>query len=122
MCSITNTKVNIFHNGLKVIYEPAYNKFENTSVYLFCNVGSAFETEETHGFSHFIEHMCFKGTKKFPSYMQLYKYIDETGANLNASTTKRYTVYTMKCNNQHLEIMLKIISEMIFNSVFNKIK
>ena len=120
MCSITNTKVNIFHNGLKVIYEPAYNKFENTSVYLFCNVGSAFETEETHGFSHFIEHMCFKGTKKFPSYMQLYKYIDETGANLNASTTKRYTVYTMKCNNQHLEIMLKIISEMIFNSVFNK--
>lgn len=120
MCSITNTKINTFHNGLRLIYEPAYNKFENTSVYLFCNVGSAFETKETRGFSHFIEHMCFKGTKKFPSYMQLYKYIDDTGANLNASTTKRYTVYTMKCNNQYLETMLQIISEMIFHSIFDK--
>lgn len=120
MCSIKNVKTNLFHNGLKFIYEPTYNKINNSSVYLFCNVGSAFETETTRGFSHFIEHMCFKGTQKYPSYMNLYKYIDETGTNLNAITTKRYTVYILKCNNDHLATMLNIVSDMVFNSVFNK--
>jgi predicted Zn-dependent peptidase len=120
MCSKGNIKTNIFHNGLKLIYEPTVNEINYSTVYLYCNVGSVFETEKTHGFSHFVEHMCFKGTRKYPSYMNLYKYIDETGSNLNASTTKRYTVYTLKCNNEHLGVMLNIISDMIFNSIFNK--
>ena len=50
-------------NGLKVIYEKI-PYVGSVSVGVWAGVGSARETYENNGISHFLEHMLFKGTKK----------------------------------------------------------
>ena len=57
----------IFPNGFRLIYEKPKNKLPITSIQLFCDVGSVHEDGELRGASHFIEHMCFKGTRDYPN-------------------------------------------------------
>ncbi|HPF56888.1 MAG TPA: insulinase family protein, partial [Clostridiales bacterium] len=50
-------------NGIRVLTDRrAYAKA--ATVAAFIGVGSRYEEEQSHGFSHFIEHMLFKGTRK----------------------------------------------------------
>lgn len=62
---------------------------------LLINSGSRFETEETNGVAHFLEHMAFKGTQK-RSQTQLELEIENMGAHLNAYTSREQTVYYAK--------------------------
>jgi zinc protease len=115
-----NTHTNVLSNGLRIVYEKSTNRIPITSIQVICDIGSAFETEETRGFSHFVEHMCFKGTVKNPKYEAIFKKYDNIGAYLNASTLKRYTVYKVKCTDSHLSSILRVLSDMLYNSIFNK--
>jgi predicted Zn-dependent peptidase len=115
-----NIHTKILNNGLRIIYEKSTNTIPITSIYVFCDVGSGLETEETRGFSHFVEHMCFKGTQKNPQYESIFTKFDNVGAYLNASTDKRCTIYKVKCSNQHLSSIFRILSDMLYNSIFDK--
>ena len=57
--------------------------------------GSRFETEDTNGVAHFLEHMTFKGTKK-RSQTHLELEVENMGAHLNAYTSREQTVYYAK--------------------------
>ena len=57
--------------------------------------GSRFETEQTNGVAHFLEHMAFKGTKK-RTQTQLELEIENMGAHLNAYTSREQTVFYAK--------------------------
>ena len=54
-------------NGLKLItcHMP---HTRSVSVLFFVTAGSCYESDEIAGISHFIEHMCFKGTKNASSF------------------------------------------------------
>ena len=107
-------------NGFRVIYEKSYVSVDNTHIQVFCDVGSAYETENLRGASHFIEHMCFKGTSKLPTTKELMVHYDKIGAYFNAYTEKRYTCYVLRCDDEYIENSLAIMSDMILNSNFNK--
>jgi predicted Zn-dependent peptidase len=109
-----------FPNGFRVIYEKSTNNFPVASIHLFCEFGSIHEREGSRGIAHFIEHMVFKGTKKIPTSKNIFIEYDKIGAYFNAFTEKQYTGYTIKCDNSHIENSLIILSDMIFNSTFNK--
>lgn len=109
-----------YPNGFRIIYEKSVNKLPTTSINMFCDVGSAYETDDSRGISHFIEHMCFKGTKKIPTTKGIMIYFDKIGSDLNAYTEKRYTCYTLKCHNEHIEKSVFILSDMLLNSIFKK--
>jgi len=91
-------KIHTFPNGFRLIHEISKNKLPLTSIDAYCDLGSIYEKPNMRGVSHFIEHMCFKGTKKIPYSKDIFKQYDETGGYLNASTYKRYTIYTLKCH------------------------
>jgi predicted Zn-dependent peptidase len=110
----------VFPNGLRIIYEKSTHKIATSHIYTFCDFGSAYEKDGVRGAAHFIEHMCFKGTHKLPSSKNLMHFFDEIGAYINAYTEKRYTCYTLKCNDEHINNSLKILSDMMFNSKFDK--
>jgi predicted Zn-dependent peptidase len=110
----------LYENGFRFVYEKSKNKIPLTNIQLFVDVGSADEDDATRGASHFIEHMCFKGTKKIPNSKDLFKIYDEVGASYNASTWKRYTMYSMKCIDEYLHNSLDVLSDMVLHSVFNK--
>ena len=109
----------IFPNGFKLVHEKVSNSLLS-SINVFCDVGSINETENLRGASHFIEHMCFKGTKKIPNSKDISLTYDKIGAYLNAYTEKGYTCYTVKCDSDYLESIINMLSDMLLNSIFNK--
>lgn len=113
-------ETHIYENGFRVIYQKSNNKIPMTHIHAFCDVGSVYEFNDLRGVSHFIEHMCFKGTQKLPSTKKLLHHYDEIGAYFNAYTEKRFTAYTLKCVNDYLENSMVIMSDMILNSKFDK--
>jgi len=109
----------IFPNGFRLIHERVTNH-STSSINVFCDVGSIYEPINLKGASHFIEHMCFKGTKKVPVPKDIFLTYDKVGAYLNAYTEKRYTCYMVKCDSDYLENIIEMISDMMLNSTFNK--
>ena len=70
---------------------------------LWIDAGSRFETQETNGVAHFLEHMAFKGTKK-RTQKELELQIENMGAHLNAYTSREQTVYYAKSFSKDLPI------------------
>lgn len=112
-------KTHIFPNGFRLIHETVINN-SVSSINVFCDVGSIYEPKNLKGASHFIEHMCFKGTKRVPVPKDIFLTYDKVGAYLNAYTEKRYTCYTVKCDSEYIENIIEMIADMMLNSVFNK--
>jgi hypothetical protein len=110
----------IFPNGFRIIYEKPKNNLSISSIQLFCDVGSVHEHDSIRGASHFIEHMCFKGTKKFPKSKDILIQFDNIGADFNAYTDKRLTCYHVKCSDPHVKNSIQVISDMLMNSTFVK--
>jgi len=113
-------KTHTFPNGFKFIYEKPKNNSPLNSVQLFCDVGSVNEQNGIRGVSHFIEHMCFKGTKSLPNSKDLLTIFDKFGGDFNAYTEKRFTCYHITCLNEDIENCIDLISDMMLNSVFDK--
>ena len=68
------------------------------------------------GLAHFLEHMLFKGTKKYKTNLILNTKIDEISGNINASTTYNYTNYYINIINKYLIEALNLLKEMVFSS------
>jgi predicted Zn-dependent peptidase len=82
-------------------------------------VGSAYEVDGIRGASHFVEHMCFKGTHAINAQKLLMQY-NQIGAYFNAYTEKRYTVYIINCDNTHASTCLNNLANMLLHSAFSK--
>jgi len=107
-------------NGFKIVFEKPKNVIPIAAIYLFIRQGSVNEQKGTHGGSHIIEHMCFKGTRKIPDSKEISVKFDEIGAYFNAFTSKHVTCYTVKCAEFFVQNCLKILSDMVINSRFSE--
>jgi len=87
---------------------------------VFCDVGSIHEPDSIRGAAHFVEHMCFKGTKRISEVKDIFSVYDDVGAIVNAYTDKRYTEYIIKVDDQFAEKCIHMMSDMILNSTFPK--
>ncbi len=99
-------------NGVRVLLVPMTG-VESVTTMILVKTGSRNETEEQAGISHVLEHMVFKGTKKYPSPMAIAEAVDGIGAEQNAFTSKEYTGYYITSAAQHLPLALDIQSEML---------
>lgn len=104
-------------NHANVILVPQPDTASVTVLVMY-PVGSRYEAEKLAGVSHYIEHLMFKGTKKRPSTLILTREIDRWGAEYNACTGKEYTAYYIKIDAAYAAIALDILSDMLFNSIF----
>lgn len=99
-------------NGVRVLLVPMAG-VESVTTMILVKTGSRNESEEQAGISHVLEHMVFKGTKKYPSPMAIAEAVDGIGAEQNAFTSKEYTGYYITSAAQHLPLALDIQSEML---------
>lgn len=106
-------------NGLRLVLAPLA-AFKSVTALIFFAAGSRYETEETNGISHFLEHMFFKGTHKRPTASDISHILDEIGADYNAFTGKESTAYHIKAASQHLPLLLDLLSDMVWNSRFEE--
>ena len=88
------------------------------SVMMMVNVGSREENAKNTGVSHFIEHLLFKGTKKYPNTEILSRTLDAVGAEFNAYTSKDHTAYYIKIQHEKLCLAFDVLSDMLYNPLF----
>ena len=111
-------KCQTLENGLTIIGEEI-PYLKSISLGIWVKAGSIIETKENSGVSHFIEHMLFKGTKNRSS-KELAREIDNLGGILNAFTSKECTCFYVKLLDEHIDIGIDVLSDMIINSCFDK--
>jgi predicted Zn-dependent peptidase len=105
-----------YDNGLRIIYEKSKVSTPIMAYHILCNFGSNNEpNEELYGSAHFIEHLVFKGSKKYKTLM-ISEYFDKIGAMFNAFTTKKYTAYYTTCADTYVEHTLLLFAEMLLHA------
>lgn len=102
-------------NGLRILVVPQKNSQSVTALALV-GTGSKYETKDTSGISHFLEHMYFKGTKKRPSPLAVAETMDKLGGVFNAFTSEEYTGYYAKVASSQSGEALEWVSDIYLNS------
>ena len=105
-----------YSSGLRLVAKQMDSVY-TVSLGVFIDVGCVKEDEKNNGFSHLIEHLLFKGTKKRTS-LQISETIDDIGANINAYTSKDNTCFYTKSAYTDIEKCIDVLSDMYFNATF----
>ncbi len=109
----------VLKNGLRVVVVPMKDN-PTVTVLVLVEAGSKYETKKVNGISHFLEHMCFKGTSKRLKAIDISKELDALGSEYNAFTAQEYTGYYAKSDAKHFKQVFDIVSDIYLNSTFPK--
>lgn len=105
-------------NGLRLITAPmAHTRSVTVSIYV--GAGSRYETKLDAGISHFVEHMCFKGTARRPTSQEISEAVDGVGGVMNAATDREYTVYYAKVARPHLSLAVDVLTDLVQAPLFD---
>lgn len=102
-------------NGLRIATVPMKDH-PTATVLVLVRAGSEYETKETNGLFHFLEHMCFKGTQKRPVSRMITTELDAMGAQYNAFTGNEFTGYFVKSRPSDFGKALDIVSDIYLHS------
>src|SRR3990170_6855705 len=109
----------VLKNGVRLILAPQPGNLA-TTVLVLVAAGSKYETKEINGLSHFLEHMCFKGTKKRPRSIDISSELDGIGASYNAFTSMEYTGYYAKAEPRRFDKILDVVSDIYLHGIFDQ--
>lgn len=106
-------------NGLTLI---TVNRpyLDSVTTLVAVGAGSRYETKKINGISHFLEHMFFKGSTKFPSAEKISTLVDSIGAVNNAATDKEVTYYWIKSAAKHISLAADLLSSMVKESLLSQ--
>ena len=98
-------------NGLRIIVEPLEH-LPSAACGFMVLTGSRDETAEEEGVSHFLEHMCFKGTAQ-STWEQINQRFDRLGSQYNAFTSQEKTMYYGWVPEDNLAPQIDLLAEMM---------
>jgi len=105
-------------NGLNLVTSKMKDS-PSVTVLVVVSTGSRYEDENNNGISHFLEHMCFKGTSKRPTALHISRELDSIGSQNNAFTSQEFTGYYAKAHPRHLDTIMDVVSDIYLNPVFD---
>ncbi len=108
-----NTHEYIFDNGLKLIVKEDH-RAPVLVAQVWYKVGSTYEHDGITGISHALEHMMFKGTKKFPDGA-FDRIVSDNGGRHNAFTSQDYTGYYQEFEKSRLEVSFELEADRMRN-------
>lgn len=91
---------------------------KSCSVQIWFRAGSSLENKDNQGIAHFLEHMFFKGSKKYPG-SKIAKIAESYGGEINAFTSFDYTCYYINAPQDALNKSLDILLDMVANPTFS---
>ncbi len=100
-------------SGQKVIIKEVHDN-AIVKIDTWINTGSINEDDKTNGISHFLEHLFFKGTQKYPTGT-FDKILDAKGAVVNAATSKDFTHYYIEIPSKDFDLALDLHADMLQN-------
>ncbi|MGH2543090.1 MAG: M16 family metallopeptidase [Ardenticatenaceae bacterium] len=104
-------------NGMTVLLRELHHA-PVVSFWLWYRVGSRNEGTGTTGISHWVEHMMFKGTERFPKGA-IDREIARLGGSFNAMTWLDFTAYYTTLPAEHIGIALEIEADRMIHSAFD---
>ena len=108
-------------NGLKVLTSSMPHT-RSVSMAIFIGAGSRYESDDIAGVSHLLEHLLFKGTKRWPTARALSEAVEGLGGFMNASTDREMTVYWCKVASPHFRQALAVLSDMMLNPLMDSVE
>ncbi|MCB1615657.1 MAG: insulinase family protein [Pseudomonadales bacterium] len=93
---------------------------EKEAVALDINIGSGDDPADRPGMAHFLEHMLFLGTGKYPDAGEYQAYITRHGGSHNAFTSLEHTNYFFDIQSGFLEPALDRFSQFFIAPLFNE--
>jgi len=108
----------ILPNGLTLIIQD-HRASDIVAVYLFIKVGLRYDRPDELGYSHFMEHMLFKGTDTWgPGYFD--RAVEGVGGRSNAFTSFDYTTFQIVVPSEALDTAVGLLRDQAFRSVFDE--
>jgi len=108
----------ILDNGIKTINVQDTHS-DKTIVSVSVNIGSLANPKNCQGLAHFLEHMLFLGSKKYPDENKYEKEIKKYGGMSNAYTDHFETVYYFSAFNDGIKLIMDIFSRFFIDPLFN---
>lgn len=108
-------RVHTLPGGARLVLDSMPERQSASVVFMFGG-GSRQEDDQLAGVSHFIEHLCFKGTTRRPTSKEIADAIEGVGGFINASTDKELTAYWTRVPSEHMELGLDVLFDIISNS------
>jgi zinc protease len=107
----------VLPNGLRLIVQD-HRAADIVAVYLYVGVGVRYERPDQLGYSHFQEHMLFKGTDKWgPGYID--RTVEGVGGRTNATTSFDFTDFYILVPTESMETAIQTLADMAFRSTFD---
>ena len=103
-------------NGLNTLFVEAPGSNVTTAQVWF-KAGSSLENKDNQGIAHFLEHMFFKGSKKYPD-MKIAKTVESYGGEINAFTSFDYTCYYINGPADFSLDTVDVLIDMVSNPLF----
>ncbi len=88
----------------------------SVSLGVWVPIGSRHETPSTAGATHFLEHLLFKGTEQRSAF-DIAAAVESVGGEINAFTTKEYTCYHVRVLDEHLDVAVDVLADMLGQSL-----
>lgn len=104
-------------NGLTILLREVHSA-PVVSFWVVYQIGSRNEPTGLTGISHWVEHMMFKGTERYPQGL-LDRLIDRAGGQWNAFTTTDYTMYYSTLPADRIELALDAEADRMMNAEFD---
>jgi predicted Zn-dependent peptidase len=104
-------------NGARLLLEPV-DRTDTLCIGFWFLHGSRDERAEERGYSHFLEHMLFKGTARRTA-LEIAQEFDRVGGIINAFTEKETTCVYAIIPREHLRLAFDVITDMIVDSVLD---
>ena len=114
-----NYKGGILDNNVKYILINDKN-LTKSYVSVSINAGSYYNPKDYEGLAHFLEHMLFMGSHKYPIENYFMNKINEYGGVTNAYTSELKTTYFFNIYDNGLENIIDIFSRFFIDPLFNK--
>ncbi|GAC1339909.1 MAG: pitrilysin family protein [Candidatus Dormibacteria bacterium] len=100
--------------GARVIVAPMRGR-ASVSLSLMVAAGSRHEPPERAGIAHFLEHIVFKGGRRYPTSRLVSEAVESVGGSLNAATDEESTTFWAKVPQAHLELAAGVLADIVFS-------
>lgn len=113
-------RAGVLSNGMPLVV-VCLPHLHSASISVYFKAGSRYESPELNGISHFLEHMMFRGTRKYPSTYALNLAVERLGGTLFAATSPTSTEFEIglprDTHEDGIRLMADILTEPIFDDM-----
>ncbi len=108
----------VLPSGLRVVTIETPH-LHSAMVATYVRAGSRHETPENNGVSHFLEHMFFRGSRRYPDTVKMNALVEDVGGNLNGVTTRDHGYYYSPCHPDHVGVVLDVMGDMLIHPLLS---